>query len=57
MLRAMLAGAAWTEALAALPGYHPAAQPGAVLSLTRALPWWHLRPRHPEAGAAAAPRR
>ena len=52
-LRRVLAGAAWADALAALPGYAPAAQPGQVLSLTRALPWWRLRPRAASRAPAA----
>jgi putative molybdopterin biosynthesis protein len=43
-LRAVLRGSAWQGAVAALPGY-AAAGSGEVLSLTRALPWWRLRPR------------
>lgn len=41
-LRATLASPAWAQALLSLPGYgvHRA---GEVLSLTRALPWWHYR--------------
>ena len=50
-LRRVLASAAWAEALAALPGYR-AAQAGQVLSLTRALPWWHFRA--PKAAPAVA---
>lgn len=50
LLRAVLAEPAWAAALAAEPGYAPAAEPGAVLSLTRALPWWRFR-----GGAAARP--
>jgi putative molybdopterin biosynthesis protein len=42
-LRRMLAGAAWQEALAALPGCAPHTQAGSVLSLTHALPWWRYR--------------
>jgi putative molybdopterin biosynthesis protein len=56
-LRTVLAGSAWREALATLPGYHPATRPGAVLSLTRALPWWHLQPRRSTAATATASRR
>lgn len=41
-LRAVLAGTAWLQALARLPGYG-VQRPGEVLSLTRALPWWHYR--------------
>ena len=44
-LRAVLASAAWAEALAGLPGYG-AHRPGEVLSLTQALPWWRFaRPK------------
>ncbi len=39
---------AWAHALGTLPGYTAAANSGAVLSLTRALPWWHFRA--PKAG-------
>ncbi|MBL8327972.1 MAG: helix-turn-helix transcriptional regulator [Rubrivivax sp.] len=53
-LRQALAGPAWAQALGALPGYHPAPQPGEVLSLTRALPWWTLTPRAAQADSAAA---
>ena len=42
----LLAGTAWTELLAGLPGYAPASAPGAVLRMTVALPWWrYTRPR------------
>lgn len=41
-LRVLLQQQAWAEAVGALPG-HAAAQAGEVLSLTRALPWWHFR--------------
>jgi putative molybdopterin biosynthesis protein len=41
-LRALLQGAAWRDTVAALPGY-AASSSGEVLSLTRALPWWHFR--------------
>lgn len=46
-LRAVLASAAWREALAAVPGYAPAPHAGEVLPLTRALPWWHYRTAKP----------
>jgi putative molybdopterin biosynthesis protein len=39
-LRELLASAHWRLALAQLPGYG-AHRSGEVLSLTRALPWWH----------------
>jgi putative molybdopterin biosynthesis protein len=42
LLRQVLRGQAWRETVAALPGY-AAAHSGEVLSLTRALPWWHFR--------------
>jgi molybdate-binding protein len=41
-LREVLASTAWMQALARLPGYG-VQRPGVVLSLTRALPWWHYR--------------
>ncbi len=34
---------AWERALQQMPGYEPSPQAGEVLSLTRALPWWHYR--------------
>lgn len=40
-LRALLASPDWAAAVAALPGCTPSPQAGQVLSLTRALPWWH----------------
>ena len=44
-LREVLASSTWAEALRALPGYG-VQRPGEVLSLTRALPWWHFgRPK------------
>ena len=55
-LREALASPAWQEQLASLPGYE-GSHSGEVLSLIRALPWWHFRvPRHGlgEAGAALA---
>lgn len=46
-LRAALENPQWPQALASLPGYQPQ-RSGEVLSLTRALPWWHFRaPRTP----------
>ncbi|MBN8487950.1 MAG: helix-turn-helix transcriptional regulator [Burkholderiales bacterium] len=33
----------WERNLGVLPGYEPSVQAGEVLSLTRALPWWHYR--------------
>ena len=41
-LVALLGSTAWSQTLAALPGYQ-ATEPGAVLSLTKALPWWTYR--------------
>lgn len=41
-LREVLQEPAWQAAVAALPGYAPS-DSGDVLSLTRALPWWHFR--------------
>jgi len=43
-LRGMLASAAWTARLQTLPGYAPS-HAGEVLSLVKALPWWHFRTR------------
>jgi putative molybdopterin biosynthesis protein len=43
-LIALLASDAWAAKLTTLPGYAPA-QPGAVLSLTQALPWWRYAPK------------
>lgn len=42
LLREALASPAWRDALTTLPGYTPH-QAGEVLSLTRALPWWHFK--------------
>jgi putative molybdopterin biosynthesis protein len=53
-LRALLASADWATAVGALPGCTPSAQAGRVLSLTRALPWWHYaRARHPRRQATS----
>jgi putative molybdopterin biosynthesis protein len=41
-LRDVLQGADWRAVVATLPGY-ATARSGEVLSLTRALPWWHFR--------------
>lgn len=41
-LRQALGSPVWTHALSGLPGYEPS-HSGEVLSLTRALPWWHYR--------------
>lgn len=43
-LRELLQGAAWQQALAALPGYAPW-RSGEVLSLREELPWWDLPPK------------
>jgi len=40
-LRAVLASAAWQQALGALPGYQPS-HSGQVRSLTQVLPWWRF---------------
>lgn len=42
-LRTLLAAPAWARTLGTLGGYAPSPRAGQVLSLTRALPWWHLR--------------
>lgn len=39
-LRAVLAGARWSEMLASLPGYRPAAGAGGLLAVEEGLPWW-----------------
>ncbi len=39
-LREVLAGGGWLQILANLPGYRPAAMPGALLVVEDALPWW-----------------
>jgi putative molybdopterin biosynthesis protein len=44
-LRTVLAGARWREILADLPGYRPAANPGGLLVVQEALPWWRTAPR------------
>jgi putative molybdopterin biosynthesis protein len=41
-LRRALENPGWHDAVAALPGY-TLTRPGEVLSLTKALPWWHFR--------------
>jgi putative molybdopterin biosynthesis protein len=41
-LRDVLAGAAWREILANLPGYQPAANAGGLLVIEDALPWWRV---------------
>lgn len=42
----------FADTLADLPGYAPAEAPGEVLSLTRALPWWHFRSPKPQRAAS-----
>jgi putative molybdopterin biosynthesis protein len=42
-LCAALKAPAWQQALEAQPGYAPSPVAGEILSLTRALPWWHYR--------------
>jgi putative molybdopterin biosynthesis protein len=42
-LRQLLASPAWGRTLQRLAGYGTSASAGQVLSLTRALPWWHFR--------------
>jgi putative molybdopterin biosynthesis protein len=45
-LRESLAGAAWRQILASLPGYRSPEAPGELLALGEALPWWrNARPR------------
>lgn len=41
-LRVVLGGAEWRNVLARLPGYAPASEPGKVLVMTAALPWWRF---------------
>ncbi|HWH74400.1 MAG TPA: substrate-binding domain-containing protein [Methylibium sp.] len=41
-LVALLGSAAWAQTLRGLPGYR-ATEPGAVLALTKVLPWWTYR--------------
>ena len=51
-LIALLASAEWADELATLPGYAPS-QPGAVLSLTQALPWWRYETKQIRSPAKA----
>lgn len=51
-LREVLHGPQWQQALVTLPGYAPFESGGEVLSLTRALPWWHYRTLRPSLRAA-----
>ncbi|HUL67431.1 MAG TPA: substrate-binding domain-containing protein [Burkholderiaceae bacterium] len=41
-LREVLASPEWSALLHELPGYAPAAAPGAVLMMTAVLPWWRF---------------
>jgi putative molybdopterin biosynthesis protein len=52
-LRQVLALPAWASAVSSLAGYAPQ-RSGAVLSLTRAIPWWRYRSSRREKQAAAA---
>ena len=52
-LRQALDSPQWQQALAQLPGYQPATECGAVLSLVQALPWWHYRA--PKGGSGLPP--
>jgi putative molybdopterin biosynthesis protein len=47
LLRRALSDPAWMRILDETPGYAAATEPGAVLSLTRALPWWTFRGPRP----------
>jgi putative molybdopterin biosynthesis protein len=42
-LRSVLAAPGWSDILARLPGYRPALDPGEVLVMMEALPWWRRR--------------
>jgi putative molybdopterin biosynthesis protein len=56
-LREVLAGDRWREILAGLPGYRPAADPGALSLAGDVLPWWRAgRRKKPAAGSLVAPR-
>ncbi len=46
-LQASLSSPAWAQALLQLPGYRAMPNSGQVLSLTKALPWWHFRSKKP----------
>lgn len=41
----LLGSTTWARTLAGLPGYR-ATEPGAVLALTKVLPWWSYRSKH-----------
>jgi len=51
-LRALLASAAWGDAVRSLAGCDVAADAGQVLALTQALPWWHYRQPRPGEGVS-----
>jgi len=54
-LRSLLASDAWRRLIDALPGYQQAAQPGEVLMMTAALPWWrYASPKRAVARSRAA---
>ena len=56
-LREALRDPAWQKAVAALPGY-AVVRGGEVLSMTRALPWWHFRtPKVRKASTSASGKR
>lgn len=44
-LRELLAGERWRQILTELPGYRPATNPGALLVIHDALPWWRTARR------------
>jgi putative molybdopterin biosynthesis protein len=54
-LRELLAGAAWGEVLAHVPGYRAASAPGKVLVMTAALPWWRYTKAKAKAARDAGP--
>jgi putative molybdopterin biosynthesis protein len=54
-LCAALAGSAWGDILANLPGYRPAFAPGCVLVMTEALPWWPKIKSKPKSPKPAGP--
>jgi putative molybdopterin biosynthesis protein len=54
-LCAALAGSAWGDILANLPGYRPALSPGKVLVMTKALPWWPKIKSKPKAPKLPTP--
>jgi putative molybdopterin biosynthesis protein len=55
LLRDALASPAWQAALTERPGYAPAAQPGRVLSLVQALPWWRFRTPKQQPASSLSP--